>query len=167
MLDAASFKQAMGSFPTGVTIAATIGVDGKPAGLTVSSFASVSLEPPLVLFCPSKKAECHDAFRAAEHFAVSILPAGEESLAQRFSTRGVHKFQGDEFIEGEHGLPLVRSAVASLVCRKSAEYEAGDHMIVVGEVLAVRIGAHSDSMVYYRRSYWRFATGAGQLVRST
>ena len=162
MVDLSTFKQAMGSFPSGVVIAATLDAVGKPWGFTASAFSSVSLDPPLVLVCPAKSAECHAVFLAAEVFSVSILAGTDEALAKRFATRGISKFVGDEFVVAEHGLPLVRGAIASLVCRKFASHDCGDHTVIVGEVQSLRVAPAGDSMVYYRRKYWQFTPPDGQ-----
>jgi flavin reductase ActVB len=157
MIDLNEFKHAMASFPSGVVIAATLDREGEPWGFTASSFSSVSLDPPLVLVCLAKGADCHHAFATAVMFTINILRAQDEVLARLFATRGASKFEGAEFSPGEHGLPVMRDAVASLVCRKFAEYDCGDHTILVGEVQSVCIGSRQDALVYYRRNYWRFA----------
>jgi flavin reductase ActVB len=157
MIDTDDFRHAMSSFPSGVVIATCLDAEGNPWGLTASSFSSVSLEPPLVLVCPAKAADCHGAFLAAQSFAINILRAEDEALARRFATRGARKFEGSEFEAAEHGLPVLRESVASLVCRKFAEHDCGDHTVVVGEVQSVRLGRATDAIVYYRRRYWNFA----------
>lgn len=155
MIDPDAFKQAMSSFPTGVVIAATLDGEGEPWGFTASSFSSVSLDPPLVLVCLAKDADCHPAFAAARAFSISILRAGDEALARLFATRGASKFACGEFTTGEHGLPLMPSAVAALACGKFADFDCGDHTVIVGEVESVRHGSPEDALVYYRRDYWR------------
>lgn len=157
MIDLNEFKQAMASFPSGVVIAATLDREGEPWGFTASSFSSVSLDPPLVLVCPAKEADCYHAFATAPMFTISMLRAQDEALARLFATRGASKFEGAQFAPGEHGLPVMRDAVASLVCRKFADHDCGDHTIIVGEVLSVCLGSRQDALVYYRRNYWRFA----------
>lgn len=168
MVDTNDFKAAMGSFPAGVVIATTIDADGKPWGFTASSFSSVSLDPPLVLVCLADSAECFEAFRTAKHLAINILPTGADALAKRFASRGADKFAGDDFITGAHGLPLVRGALANLVCSKFASYEGGDHDIIVGRVEEAKVDASADAMVFYRRAFWSFPcgepeSGAGEL----
>jgi flavin reductase ActVB len=163
MLDAGSFKRAMSRFPSGVVIATALDARGRPWGFTATSFASVSLDPPLVLVCPAKTADCHGVFTAAGHFAINILASDHEAEAQRFATRGVDKFAGDEFDVGEHALPLLRTAIASLVCRTYAQHDAGDHTLLLGQVTSVRLGPASDPVVYYRRQYWHFAKDKQEL----
>lgn len=153
MVEITSFARAMSTFPSGVVIATTVDSGGKAWGFTASSFSSVSLRPPLVLVCLAKTAECHSTFRAAPRFSVNILGAKDQALAKRFATRGAPKFVGDEFVAGPHGLPLVRTAVAALVCKKFADYDCGDHSVIVGEVDNINAAATGEAMVYYRQKF--------------
>jgi flavin reductase ActVB len=156
MIDVNAFKQAMGSFPSGVVVATTVDAAGRRWGFTASSFSSVSLDPPLILVCPAKTAECYTAFTAASRFAVNVLSSADEAVARRFATRGAAKFEGDDFVAGAHGLPLLRNAVAALVCRKFADHDCGDHSVIVGEVQSVQLAPGGDSLVYYRQKFWYF-----------
>lgn len=157
MTDIATFKQVMGSFPSGLVIATTRDECGKAWGFTASSFSSVSLDPPLVLFCPARTAASHDAFAAAESFAINILSSEDELVARRFATPGAAKFACDDVIEGANGLPLIRNALAHLVCGRFANYDGGDHSIIVGRVMSASLRA-GEALVYYRRNYWQFAS---------
>lgn len=157
MIDVSVFKQAMGTFPSGVVIATALDGAGRYWGFTASSFASVSLDPPLVLVCLAKTAECRGAFESTQRFSINILGTQHEALARRFATRGADKFAGDEFFAGEHGLPLIRDAVATLVCRRFAAHDCGDHTVLVGEVESVDLGPTGDAMVYHRQRFGRFA----------
>jgi flavin reductase ActVB len=165
MIDPDAFKTAMGSFPCGVVIATTLDPQGQPWGFTASSFASVSLEPPLVLVCLARSAECHARFAVAQRFSISILAARDEALARRFATRGAPKFAGDEFVLDAHGLPLIRNAVAALTCRKFSEYGCGDHSVIIGEVQAVDLGGEGEAAVYYRQRFWRFPPALDESLR--
>jgi len=157
MTDVSAFKQAMSRFPSGIVIATTVDGKGGLWGFTASSFTSVSLDPPLVLVCPAKSASCYAAFKAANLFAINILASDGESLAKRFATRGAGKFAGDHFVIAENGLPLIRNAVAVLICRKFADHDGGDHAIIVGEVRSVTLAKGTESLVYYRQKFGRFA----------
>jgi len=157
LIDPNDFKEAMGSFPSGVVIATTLDEAGRPWGFTASAFSSVSLKPPLVLLCLAKSADCYSSFAAACVFAVNILRQEDEALARLFATRGADKFASDEFRPGDHGLPVMRNAVASLVCRRYADYDGGDHRIIVGQVESLQLGAAVNAMVYFRSRYGRFA----------
>lgn len=134
--DAAAFRSTLGSFATGVTIVTTRGLDGAPAGVTANSFSSVSLQPPLVLWSLAKSARCRAAFIENRAWAVHVLSAAQQSLAVRFATRIADKFDGLPLQEGLGGVPLLGGCVARLQCKTAFEYEGGDHIIIVGEVVA-------------------------------
>jgi 3-hydroxy-9,10-secoandrosta-1,3,5(10)-triene-9,17-dione monooxygenase reductase component len=134
--DGAAFRAALGSFATGVTIITTRGPGGAPVGLTVNSFNSVSLNPPLVLWSLAETSNSLPVFRAASHWAVHVLSSDQEALSGRFARRGEDKFAGAEVESGLGGIPLLRGCSARFQCRTAFQYEGGDHVIFVGEVLA-------------------------------
>lgn len=133
-LDSRQFRTALGSFATGVTIVTTRAPDGTPIGLTANSFNSLSLDPPMVLWALSKTSLSLEAFAKAEHFAVNILAADQQPLADLFATRGARKFAELNCDTGLGGIPLLRGCSAVFECRLSYQYEGGDHVIFVGEV---------------------------------
>jgi 3-hydroxy-9,10-secoandrosta-1,3,5(10)-triene-9,17-dione monooxygenase reductase component len=133
--DAAEFRRALGSFATGVTIITTLDREGAPLGLTVNSFNSVSLNPPLVLWSLSSGSRSLDAFRNCEYWAVHILATHQEALSGRFAKSGTDKFSGVTIDEGIGGIPLLHDCTARFQCRTAFQYEGGDHIIFVGEVL--------------------------------
>lgn len=133
--DPAAFRQALGSFATGVTIVTTRSSEGQDIGLTANSFNSVSLQPPMVLWSLAKSSKSLAAFAQAEYFAVHILAADQEPLSNLFATRGADKFAGLELDRGAGGVPLLEGCSARFVCRTAFRYEGGDHEIFVGEVL--------------------------------
>jgi 3-hydroxy-9,10-secoandrosta-1,3,5(10)-triene-9,17-dione monooxygenase reductase component len=133
--DATEFRKALGSFATGVTIITARAPDGAKIGLTANSFNSVSLEPPLVLWSLANNAMSFDAFRAASHWAVHVLGAEQEDLSGRFARRGEDKFAGLDTDDGEGGVPLLRGCAARFECRTVSQYQGGDHLIFIGEVL--------------------------------
>jgi len=135
-LDSRQFRTALGSFATGVTIVTTRAADGQPIGLTANSFNSLSLEPPMVLWALAKSSKSLPAFVAAEYFAVHILAVDQQSLADLFARRGADKFADLELDSGPGGIPLLRGCSARFQCRSAHHYEGGDHMILVGEVVA-------------------------------
>jgi flavin reductase ActVB len=149
-----AFKEAFARFPSGVVIATMIDAQGQARGFTASSFSSVSLDPPLVLVCLSTAAECYPAFLAAERFAISLLRPRHEEVARAFATRGADKFSLGDFVSAPHGLPVLKDALATMVCRKVHDYLCGDHSILLGEIEAADIGDGSDALVYYRRRFW-------------
>lgn len=135
-LDAAEFRKALGAFATGVTIITTRAADGSPLGLTVNSFNSVSLNPPLVLWSLAENALSLPVFRAARHWAVHILAADQDELSSRFARRGADKFAGLDLETGVGGIPLLRGCSARFQCSTAFEYQGGDHVIFVGQVLS-------------------------------
>jgi flavin reductase ActVB len=128
----AAFREAMARYPTGVTVVTTRGAGHEPYGFTASTFCSVSLDPPLVLVCLSRDAASMPAFRGCDRFAINVLREDQIALAVRFATRRPDKFDTDE-VAG-NGLLTVREAVAVFDCRVFARHEAGDHLIIIGEV---------------------------------
>lgn len=128
------FRTALGMFATGVTIITARAPSGELVGLTANSFNSVSLTPPLVLWSLSQAATSMDAFRQGSHYAINILAADQQALAQRFATRGVERFADLEFTEGLSGAPLISGCVATFECFNRSRYTEGDHVIFVGEV---------------------------------
>ena len=151
-LDPAAFREALSRFPSGVTVVTTLDAEGRPWGFTASAFCAVSLDPPLVLVCVDRLADCHPAFHAAATFAISILKAGHEQLALTFATKGAAKFAAGTFRRGSLGLPLVDDAVAALECRTHERVAAGDHTILVGEVVHAHLG-EGDTLVYHARRF--------------
>jgi flavin reductase (DIM6/NTAB) family NADH-FMN oxidoreductase RutF len=128
------FRTALGMFATGVTIVTARAPDGQLVGLTANSFNSVSLAPPLVLWSLSQSASSMDAFSAGSHYAINILGADQQVLAQRFATRGLNRFADVAFTDGASGAPLLGGCVATFECFNRSRYVEGDHVIFVGEV---------------------------------
>jgi flavin reductase (DIM6/NTAB) family NADH-FMN oxidoreductase RutF len=135
----AEFRHACGRFATGVTIASALDNRGIAHGLTVSSFTSVSLAPPLILICLGHEATMIDVFRRAFHFGISILREGDHALSQRFATPGQDRFEGVAWCRGQTGVPLIDCALAALECKVHQRLTAGDHDLLVGRVLCTRV----------------------------
>ncbi|MES2883969.1 MAG: flavin reductase [Pseudomonadota bacterium] len=133
--DAAEFRKALGAFATGVTIITTKASDGSLVGLTANSFNSVSLNPPLVLWSLAETALSMPIFRESPFWAVHVLATDQEELSGRFARRGLDKFSGLDFDTGIGGVPLLKGCTARFQCRNAFQYEGGDHVIFVGEVL--------------------------------
>ncbi len=151
-MDAFEFRRIMGHWTTGVAVVSTRRGE-RPWGLTANAFASVSLEPPLILVCVDLGADTHDPLRDSGLFAVSILAADQERLARRFaSSEADDKFEGVAWREETTGAPVLEDAVAWLDCRLWAQYPAGDHTIFVGQVLAGD-AAERPPLLYYRGGY--------------
>ena len=128
------FRQALGTFATGVTVVTGRDAEGALIGLTANSFNSVSLDPPLVLWSLSRRAGSMPAFTRGSHYAIHILAADQVALAQRFATKDIDRFAGLPMVEGAGGVPLLEGAVARFECFNRSQYEEGDHVIFVGEV---------------------------------
>ena len=150
--DARDYRRALGQYPTGVTVITTRGPDGRRIGITANSFTSVSLAPPLVCWSPSKKASHFSELENAASFAVNVLAAGQHHLSRQFATSGQDKFEGVGVTEGIGGLPLIEGAVAHFQCCTVLRVDAGDHLILLGEV--VRYDADGgEPLVYHSGRY--------------
>lgn len=134
--DPGEFRKALASFATGVTIITARDARGAPVGLTVNSFNSVSLNPPLVLWSLAETSNCLPVFRAVSHWAVHVLATDQDALSARFARRGEDKFAGLDTEAGLGEVPLLRGCTARFQCRTAFQYQGGDHLIFVGEVLA-------------------------------
>jgi flavin reductase (DIM6/NTAB) family NADH-FMN oxidoreductase RutF/flavin-dependent dehydrogenase len=132
--DRRGFRRALGQFATGVAIVSARGKDARPVGLTVNSFSSVSLDPPLVLWSLSKHSPSYADFATATHFAINVLAADQHHLSRKFSTPVADKFAGVDCEDGLAGCPLLKGATAHFVCRRVQEFDGGDHVIFLGEV---------------------------------
>jgi flavin reductase (DIM6/NTAB) family NADH-FMN oxidoreductase RutF len=132
-VDGRALRDVLGRFATGVTVLTTV-YRGSATGLTVNSFTSVSLEPPLVLWCLRRSSACRPAFASASHFAVNILAAQQQELAARFAGPG-DRFSHLPVRVGPFGLPLFDHAIGMLICRRDRIMPAGDHIVLLGRVL--------------------------------
>lgn len=133
------FRRACGRFPTGVTIATVSDAEGKPHGLTVSSFTSVSLDPPLVSISLGHAVSLIEEFRAANYFGINVLAESQRHLSERFARKGHDRFDGVAWIPGETGVPLIEGALAGIECRVEQRIPVGDHDILVGRMMAARV----------------------------
>ncbi len=150
------FRKLVGGFPAGVTIVTTRDANGTPWGFTASSFCSVSLAPPLVLVCLEDAADCHPAFAAAASMTINILAVGQGDVAMQFASKGADKFAGVAITPGAHtSLPLIDGAVSHIECKIHARHAAGDHTILVGEVIG-GVRTDGDPLAYFGRSFGSF-----------
>jgi flavin reductase (DIM6/NTAB) family NADH-FMN oxidoreductase RutF len=155
-IDGERFRHVLGYLPTGVTVV-TAYDSGGPVGMSSNSVTSVSLDPPLILFCPAKDSTTWPKIEPTGAFCVNIFAAHQEEMSRRFSQRGVDRFAGVAWHEREAG-PALDDAVAWIECTTDAVYEAGDHLIVVGAVL--RLEASDDDvepLVFFRGRYGYFS----------
>ena len=155
-VEAASFRRALGQFASGVTIVTTCDREGRPLGLTVSAFCSVSLHPPLVLVCIDQRAETNLGMRESGLFAVSVLREDQEDVSRRFASPARDKLEGFELAVGRQGLPLVPGALAHVQCRVRSFHDEGDHTVWVGEVLALAVHP-GRPLLYHAGAYRRLA----------
>ncbi|MTH78108.1 flavin reductase family protein [Paracoccus aestuariivivens] len=140
--EARLLREALGRFATGVTVVTTLGSRG-PMGMTVNSFSSVSLEPPLVLWCPAKASSRHAGFVTASHWSVHVLGAEQLETCLRF-TRGGAQFDGLDHSMNDHNVPVIPGAAARFDCETHAVHDAGDHSVVIGRVLRVTVAGPGD-----------------------
>jgi flavin reductase (DIM6/NTAB) family NADH-FMN oxidoreductase RutF len=152
MIDPDTFRSALGRFASGVTVITVCARDGRDHGMTVSAFASVSLEPPLVLACIGHDASMHDVMKKCEYFGVNVLSHAQEHLSRRFAAAESDRFDGIGFTRGEHGVALLDDALAHLECKVEARHEAGDHTIYVALVEQARVHT-AQPLLYYRGGY--------------
>ncbi|GGS10356.1 hypothetical protein GCM10010269_56860 [Streptomyces humidus] len=150
--DVRDLRRALGQYATGVTVVTARAADGRKVGMTANSFTSVSLDPPLVLWCPGKNQPSTPDFTSATHFAVNILAADQHHLSRQFATPADDKFAGAPTGEGVGGTPLLEGAVARFQCRTLQCLDAGDHLVMLGEV--ERYDAPGgDPLVFHSGSY--------------
>lgn len=141
--DTAAFRQALGQFATGVTVVTTRAPSGQLIGITASSFNSVSLDPPLVLWSLAHKSASMPVFRTNSHYVVNVLSASQHDLCMRFATLKGNRFEGVPHAQGDSGMPVLDGALAWFECHNRSRYDEGDHVIFVGEV--ERCGVHPDA----------------------
>lgn len=154
-IDETRFKLAMSHFASGVTVVTTEH-DEHTFGMTVASFASLSLRPPLVLICIEKSVKTHDAIAAAGKFGVSILEEKQADISGRFASKMDDKFSGVDIRRGKSSMPLIGGALCTLECTVRDQLPGGDHTIFVGEVTDAQV-AEGTPLVYYRSGYRQIA----------
>lgn len=146
------FKTIMGNYPTGVTVVTTVDKDGTPVGLTVNSFASVSLDPTLVLWSIDHKVSTLDTFKNADKFAIHTLAEDQGDICSLFASKGVDRFANCDWSLSEHGLPIISGAYGVLQCKSFQQIEAGDHTILIGEVVDIQ-QEDKEPLLYHKRKF--------------
>ncbi|UQX90158.1 flavin reductase family protein [Jatrophihabitans telluris] len=152
--DAALSRHVLGHYPTGVAVITADSPTG-PVGLSINSFTSVSLEPPLVLFCPALNSSTWPVLRESGTIAINVLSAGQEAVSRLFAARVSDRFASIDWTPGENGAPLLTDALGWLECTVQAEYPAGDHTVVLARI--DRMGVHreiDDPLVFFRGDYF-------------
>lgn len=155
-IDQRELRDVFGCFATGVTIISGRDTSGKPQGLTVNSFSSVSLDPPLVLFSLDRAANSAEAFDKGQAFTVNILGRGQEAQSNHFASKAEDKFATSAFAwaDGTNGIPCLQDALAHLECTCETLHDGGDHWIIIGRVTALRsLGTDGAPLVFFRGRY--------------
>ena len=150
--DGRELRNALGRFPTGVTVITAQGPDGKLEGLTANSFSALSLDPPLVLWSLSRKSQSLSGIVAAGHFAINVLRIEQTDLSHRFATPQENKFEGVKFERGLGGSPVLDGVLASFECKTESTIEGGDHLLFVGRVLRISYG-EGDPLIFNAGRY--------------
>ncbi|NJR20585.1 MAG: flavin reductase family protein [Hyphomonadaceae bacterium] len=155
--DQKEYRSALGSFATGVTIVTANDANGHGHGLTVNSFTSVSLDPPLVLWCLGNKSDSYDIFANSSHYAINVLPADGKDLAMRFAGKGDQQFAAGEAKSLVTGAPILNDAIAAFDCVVVDKIVAGDHLILIGQTQDFVV-KNVPGLTYFRGTFG--STGA-------
>lgn len=153
--DMKALRSALGSYATGVAVVTACAPDGELIGLTVNSFSSVSLDPPLVLWSLATSSPNLEAFRNASHYAVNVLSAAQTEVSQRFASRLPDKFAGIEACSGLGGAPLLPACMAWFECRNVTQHPGGDHLILIGHVERFAFDAAAEPLLFHGGRYAR------------
>ena len=154
-IEARNFCDALGRFASGVTVITGIDATGNPAGVTISAFSSLSLDPPLVQVSLGRNTACIAAFVEGDHFTVNVLTRDQKTLSELFARRTDDKFDGVDFRIGENGCPILPDSLTVLQCSRHAVYDGGDHVILVGRVETIETALSGVPLLHYRGAYHR------------
>jgi flavin reductase (DIM6/NTAB) family NADH-FMN oxidoreductase RutF len=157
--DARKFRNALGWFATGVAVITTQADSQKPIGITVNSFSSVSLDPPLILWSLDKKSDTMPVFEAVDRFTVNVLREDHREISTRLSKQGDHCLDGLATRVGSNGLPAIEEALAHFECEVYARHDAGDHVIMLGRVTHFEYAEDGRPLLYHRGGYQGLASG--------
>jgi flavin reductase (DIM6/NTAB) family NADH-FMN oxidoreductase RutF len=156
-VDPLLLRRAFGSFATGITIVTTTDDDGQPVGLTANSFTSVSLDPPLVLFCLDRKSSNLQRFQRSAAFGINVLSSDQQELSTRFVKRGEDRFNGVSWALRETGVPVIEGAAATFECEAHTSFDGGDHLVLIGRVRRFDFDAERDPLLYFQGRYRHIA----------
>ncbi|MBM4261037.1 MAG: flavin reductase family protein [Deltaproteobacteria bacterium] len=151
-IEAQELRRVMGHFATGVTVITTKDQGGAPQGLTANAFMSLSLNPPLVIISVDKGATCYNCFEKGNGYTVNFLSEDQEDISKRFATKGIDKFAGLNWHEGQNGAAIIDGVLGHVECRITQSYDGGDHTIVVGEILNVAATGERP-LLFFRGKY--------------
>lgn len=152
-------RQAFGTYATGVTIITCLH-EGGPVGFTANSFTTVSLEPPLILFCIGRSRESFEAIQAAPTFCINVLSSSQKALSSRFAKSGPAKWEGVDYLPDASGNPTFSDAAAVFACKRSSIIDAGDHALILGEVFNYWHRVDATPLVYCRSDYYSISRSA-------
>jgi len=147
------FRNALGTFATGINVITTISSDGVPLGMTVNSFTSVSLDPPLILVCLDKKSAMTESFVNGKGFGVNILHESQQSVSNDFAGKSEDRFATHGYSTSERENPVLDGIVSFLDCQREEVYEGGDHLILVGRVMSFTYQSDADPLIYFNGAY--------------
>lgn len=153
VVTAEHMRSVLAHFCSGITVIAATAADGSPVGFTCQSFSSLSLDPPLVSFCPARTSTTWPVIREADSFVVNVLGADHDRLSNQFARSGTDKFAGISWRPAELGAPVLDGVTAWAECRLWAEYDGGDHTIVAAQVLNLHADLDSEALLFYRGGY--------------
>ena len=159
-IDPALFRQVLGNYPTGVTVITALTDGGEPVGMVVGTFTSVSLDPPLVGFLPSKTSSSWPLIEAAGHFCVNVMARDQLELCKGLARSGPDKFGGVDYAISQHNLPVLAGTMVSIECRLHAVQDAGDHWFVTGLVLGLESKRDADPMLFHMGKYGGFSANS-------
>jgi flavin reductase (DIM6/NTAB) family NADH-FMN oxidoreductase RutF len=160
VIDPALFRETLGHYPTGVAAVTAVSGDGKPVGMVVGTFSSVSLDPPLIAFFPAGSSKSFRQLRTSRAFAVNVLAADQEPLCRRLSTSEADKFDGVRWRPGPLGSPILEGAVSWVECTFEQIREAGDHYVVLGRVHELAVERSTLPLLFFQGGYGQFSPGS-------
>ena len=158
--DTRAFRDALGCFPTGVGVVTAEAGDHPAMGITVNSFASVSLTPPMVLWCIERRSDRSQTFMHADAFTISVLDATHRELSARLARPGAHSLVDIALLSTELGPPALAEALAVFECQREASHPGGDHIILLGRVLRFAFRPSGEPLIFFRGAYGTFASPA-------
>ena len=152
-IDARELRNSLGCFATGVCVITAVDADGDAVGITANSFSSVSIDPPLVLWCLQNGSDTYDTYATPRYFAINVLASEQLALSTECARRGDHKLAPEHYRLGRNGAPIIRDALVSFECELEATHEGGDHLIIVGRVRDLQSRPTGDPLVFYAGGY--------------
>lgn len=151
--DGRELRDALGRFATGVCVITTVAEDGQALGLTANSFASVSLDPPLVLWSLQNNSDVYNIYASAKYFSINVLEKEHRELSNQYAKKGDHKMSAEHFRSGKHSTPVIHNALVTFECELEGTHEGGDHLIIIGRVRDMHARPDGDPLVFYSGGY--------------